>query len=72
MDKQKKHKEKHPQKFDLKRLIMGGTKEITVTDSRFPNGTQSMVPVVDIQNGVIITEDGRYIKSSKFCRPTFI
>lgn len=62
MDKQKKHKEKHPQKFDLKRLIMGGTKEITVTDSRFPNGTQSMVPVVDIQNGVIITEDGRYIK----------
>ena len=62
MDKQKKRKEKHLQKFDLKRLIMGGPKEITITDSRFPNGTQSMVPAVDIQNGVIITEDGRYIK----------
>ncbi len=49
-------------RFDLKALIFGGEKETTVPGSRFPNGTQSLVPVVDIRNGVVITEDGRYIK----------
>lgn len=37
-------------------------KETTILGSRFPNGTQSIVPVVDIRNGVIITDSGRYIK----------
>lgn len=48
---------------DIKSLIFGAPKtETTVVGSRFPNGTQALVPVVDIQQGVIITEDGRYLK----------
>lgn len=47
---------------DMKSLIFGTNKETTVPGSRFPNGTQALVPVVDIRNGVVITEDGRYIK----------
>lgn len=47
---------------DIKSLLFGTNKETTVIGSRFPNGTQSLVPVVDIRNGVIITDDGRYIK----------
>ena len=48
---------------DIKSLIFGnGHKENTVIGSRFPNGTQSLVLVVDIRSGVIITEDGRYVK----------
>lgn len=48
---------------DIKSLIFGnGHKENTVIGSRFPNGTQSLVPVVDIRSGVVITEDGRYVK----------
>lgn len=52
---------KKKKRFDLKSLIFGGEKETTVPGSRFPNGTQAMVPVVDIRNGVVITEDGRYM-----------
>lgn len=45
---------------DIKSLIFGAPKaEPVVLGSRFPNGTQALVPVVDIQQGVIITEDGR-------------
>ena len=48
---------------DIKSLIFGSSnKETTVPGSRFPNGTQGLVPVVDIRNGVVITEDGRYLK----------
>ena len=48
---------------DIKSLIFGNShKENTVIGSRFPNGTQSLVPVVDIRSGVVITEDGRYVK----------
>lgn len=47
---------------DIKSLIFGLNKETTIPGSRFPNGTQSLVPVVDIRNGVIITEDGTYLK----------
>ena len=48
---------------DIKSLIFGAPKtEAPVLGSRFPNGTQALVPVVDIQQGVIITEDGRYLK----------
>lgn len=63
MGKQKKkiNKEKRV-KRSLKSIILGKPREIIVPGSRFPNGTQSMVPVVDIQQGVVITEDGRYIK----------
>ena len=48
---------------DIKSLIFG-TRNIDtiIPGSRFPNGTQALVPVVDIQQGVIITEDGRYLK----------
>ena len=48
--------------FDLKSLLLGSPRETTVPGSRFPNGTQSLVPVVDIRQGVLITEDGRYVK----------
>ena len=48
---------------NIKSLIFGSSnKEITIPGSRFPNGTQGLVPVVDIRNGVVITEDGRYLK----------
>lgn len=49
-------------KPNLKRLLFGSPRETCIPGSRFPNGTQSMVPIVDIQKGVVITEDGRYIK----------
>ena len=57
----RKPKEKQ-KRLDLKSLLLGTSKETTVPRSRFPNGTQSLVPVVDIRQGVLITEDGRYIK----------
>ena len=47
---------------DLKTLLFGGNTPVTVPGSRFPNGTQSLVPVADIRSGVILTTDGRYIK----------
>lgn len=49
-------------KPDIKRLIFGEKQQKHVPGSRFENGTQSLVPVVDIRDGVIITEDGRYLK----------
>ena len=59
-DKTVKKKLKMP---DIKSLICGAPKtDPVVLGSRFPNGTQALVPVVDIQQGVIITEDGRYLK----------
>ena len=59
-DKTVKKKLKMP---DIKSLIFGAPKtDPVVLGSRFPNGTQALVPVVDIQQGVIITEDGRYLK----------
>ena len=48
--------------MDIKKLITGKKKPVTVNGSRYPNGTQSLVPVADIRQGVIITADGRYIK----------
>mgnify|MGYP001030446327 CR=1 FL=1 len=63
MDKHKKNNQKEKRlKRNLKTLLLGSPREITIPDSRFPNGTQNLVPVVDIQKGVLITEDGRYIK----------
>lgn len=47
---------------NFKFLLFGKESDTTILGSRFPNGTQSLVPVVDIQNGVIITIDGRYLK----------
>ena len=36
--------------FDLKHLIFGSPKQAAaIPGSRFPNGTQSLVPVVDIR-----------------------
>ena len=62
MGKQKVKKEK-TRKIDLKTLILGKPKQAPIIPgSRFPNGTQSLVPVVDIQQGVVITENGKYIK----------
>ena len=48
--------------FDLKSIIFGKSKDTMVPGGRFPNGTQSLVPVVDIRDGVVITKDGRYLK----------
>ena len=48
--------------MDIKKLITGKKKPVTVNGSRYPTGTQSLVPVADIRQGVIITADGRYIK----------
>ena len=62
--KDKSQREK-PKGFDLKSLLLGSPRETTVPGSRFPNGTQSLVPVVDIRQGVLITEDGRYVKALK-------
>lgn len=63
MGKQKKKMNKEKRvKRSLKSILLGKPREIIVPGSRFPNSTQSMVPVVDIQQGVVITEDGRYIK----------
>lgn len=48
---------------DVKALIFGTKSvETTVEGSQFPNGTQALVPVVDIRQGIIITEDRRYLK----------
>lgn len=60
MDKEKSVKKRRLP--DIKSLIFGSGQETTVMGSRFPNGTQSLVPVVDILQGVVITEDGRYLK----------
>ena len=63
MDKHKKNNQKEKRlKRNLKTLLLGSPREITIPGSRFPNGTQNLVPVVDIQKGVLVTEDGRYIK----------
>ena len=69
MDKQKSVKKR---KFtDIKSFIFGKKRNTTIPGSRFPNGTQSLVPVVDIQRGVIITEDGRYLKILEVFRTNF-
>lgn len=60
MDKQKSVKKRKIR--NIKSLLFGNKRNVTVPGSRFPNGTQSLVPVVDIQRGVIITEEGRYLK----------
>ena len=60
MDKEKSVKKRRLP--DIKSLIFGSSQETAVMGSRFPNGTQSLVPVVDILQGVVITEDGRYLK----------
>lgn len=64
MDKRKEkvQKRKVKNKLDLKTLLLGKPKETVIPGSRFPNGTQSLVPVADIQQGVVITTDGRYLK----------
>ena len=59
--KDKSQKERH-KGFDLKSLLLGTPRETTIPESCFPAGTQSLVPVVDIRQGVLITEDGRYVK----------
>lgn len=60
MDKEKSVKKRRLP--DIKSLIFGSGQENAVMGSRFPNGTQSLVPVEDILQGVVITEDGRYLK----------
>ena len=45
----------------LKNWLMGNKTKSTI-ENPFPNGTGSFVPVADIKDGLIITEDRRYIK----------
>lgn len=44
----------------VKNLLLGGA--VARRGNRYPNGTQSLVPIEDIEQGLIITEDGRYVK----------
>ena len=39
--------------MDIKKLITGKKKPVTVNGSRYPNGTQSLVPVADIRQGAV-------------------
>lgn len=62
MEKQK-IKKKIRTGFNLKKMIFGSLQpESTVPGSRFPNGTQSLVPFADIRQGTVITDDRRYLK----------
>lgn len=46
----------------LKEYILGTPKQNNTAPKDFPNSTGSIVPIEDISDGVIITEDGRYVK----------
>ena len=47
--------------FKIKEFILGTPKQ-NVSNYSFPNGTGSIVPIENIADGIIITEDGRYVK----------
>ena len=47
--------------ISLKERIFGSPKS-SQANSRYPNGTQRFVPVSEIADGLIVTEDRRYIK----------
>lgn len=46
----------------LKQFLVGNPKQIENDAYDFPNGTGSIVPIENISDGVIVTEDGRYVK----------
>ena len=46
----------------IKEFILGKPKQNVSEVYGFPNGTGSIVPIENISDGVIITEDGRYVK----------
>ena len=45
----------------IKEFILGTPKQ-NVSNYRFPNGTGSIVPIENIADGIVVTEDGRYVK----------
>ena len=47
---------------DLKTILLGSKKVESGSHSRYPNGTQKLVPVTDIGKGVIRTEGNRNVK----------
>ena len=47
---------------DLKTLLLGSKKMESGSYARYPNGTQKLAPVTDIEKGVIRTEDNRNVK----------
>ena len=46
----------------IKEFLVGNPKQNENKVYDFPNGTGSIVPIENIFDGVIITEDGRYVK----------
>ena len=46
----------------LKELLVGNPQSNREATVDFPNGTGSVVPISDITDGIIITDDGRYVK----------
>ena len=46
----------------IKEFLLGNPKQYTTENYGFPNGTGSIVPIANISDGVIITEDGRFVK----------
>lgn len=47
---------------DIKTVLIEKIQGRTSHPKRFPNGTQGMVPFAEIRDGIILTDDGRYIK----------
>ena len=48
--------------MNLKQLIFGGVKPAAGPSPAPKNSTQNLVAVTDIQNGIVITNDGRLVK----------
>lgn len=46
----------------IKEILVGTPNKNEAILNHFPNGSGSIVPICDISDGVIITDDGRYVK----------
>lgn len=46
----------------IKEFLLGNPKQYTTENYGFSNATGSIVPIANISDGVIITEDGRFVK----------
>lgn len=46
----------------IKSVVLGGGSPANRRGNRYPYGTQTLIPVDDVLQGLIITEDGRYVK----------
>ena len=46
----------------LKEFLVGNPKMSQGINSNFPNATESIVPIADITDGVVLTTEGKYVK----------